>query len=171
MTEIKCNLIFVIGIFVAIAAVAYGCRCPDPKPKDAICVSDGETWASNCSLACSNSYRNQSAVPCLGRIHDGPCERPRCTCQGKCEYVCGSNGITYGNDCILKCAQRRDPTIKKIADRKCGECVCPFIYKPVCGSDGKTYSNSCLLKCAQETKPCLKLAHEGSCNKCGKPTT
>lgn len=161
MGKIKYSMV-VIGIFLVIAGTAYGCSCIQPKPKDAICVSDGKTWGSNCTLFCTNLYRNETQ-PCLSWVHDGKCGPSPCICKDTCKYVCGSNGITYGNDCILKCAQRKNPKLKKIADHKCGDCVCPMIYKPVCGTDGKTYSNSCVLGCAHETKPRLKLAHPGKC--------
>lgn len=167
MGEVKCNLIIVVGIFLAIAGTAYGCSCIKPEPKDTICVSDGQTWASNCTLFCTNFYRNQTIQPCLSWIHNGKCRQSSCICKDTCKFVCGSDGITYGNDCILKCAQRKNQKLKKIADHTCGDCICPAIYKPVCGTDGKTYSNSCALGCAQETKPGLQLAHQGSCNGSG----
>lgn len=169
MGVIKFNLIVLIGIFMAIIGIAFGCSCSQPKPKDVICVSDGETWSSNCTLFCTNFYRNKTTQPCLSWINDGKCGPSPCICKDTCKYVCGSDGITYGNDCILKCAQRRNPKLKKIADNKCGDCYCPMVFMPVCGNDGKTYGNSCVLGCTQQTKPGLKQAHEGSCNGCGTP--
>jgi hypothetical protein len=50
--------------------------------------------------------------------------------------VCGSDGITYDNDCYARNAG--------IIEYTTGECVvCIEIYQPVCGSDGMTYSNDC----------------------------
>ena len=42
------------------------------------------------------------------------CEVPRrlCVCPGKWDPVCGTNEMTYVNDCHLRLAQCDDPTLK-----------------------------------------------------------
>jgi len=95
---------------------------------------------------------------------DKPCLCPRIR-----DPVCGSDGRTYSNKCLLECAQKKNPDLKLVHKGPCQDdrevkCMCPRkIYSPVCGSDGKTYSNNCLLECAQKKNPDLKLVHDGPC--------
>lgn len=93
-----------------------------------------------------------------------------CKCEQNCEkrlsHVCGSDGITYENECTLKresclansqisvthvgicgninpCIDQRcnfNGVCKVINDAPVCQCeTCPDNYKPVCGSNGVTY--------------------------------
>ncbi|XP_067245121.1 double-headed protease inhibitor, submandibular gland-like [Chanodichthys erythropterus] len=80
--------------------------------------------------------------------------------------VCGSNGKTYSNECLLCLAIKASNT--QILIQKEGKCDHPLqpdcrayssngcrdIYKPVCGADGKTYGNECKL--------CLAMMNSGT---------
>ncbi|CAH1247772.1 AGRN [Branchiostoma lanceolatum] len=107
--------------------------------------------------------------------------------------VCGSNGITYGNQCELEvaaCEQAAllsdQPNFKPLTmvhEAPCGtqnrkrqfdsDCpmFCPEYYSPICGSNGQTYSNICFLEMAScqaganrpNAKP-ITVAHQGGCN-------
>merc|ERR1712235_214401 len=94
------------------------------------------------------------------------------TCMYMCpmylEEVCGSDGITYGNQCQLEreisCG---NAGITKVNDGPC-EChvACPMILNPVCGSDGVTYGNECALQAAitcNEISPATTVVKEGQC--------
>ncbi|RMX61237.1 hypothetical protein pdam_00007380 [Pocillopora damicornis] len=118
----------------------------------------------------------------------------KCECIQECPYflkqVCGSDDVTYDNECLLKktaCEKNREITIKKNGtctgcNKNCSapfsrcvkdgrnreKCICnqecPKILKQVCGSDFVTYGNECLLKktaCVEEKE--LTVLKKGAC--------
>lgn len=85
--------------------------------------------------------------------------------------VCGSDGITYGNSCELKNAQKKNSNLSMVRNGKCigrGPIVCDTLFEPVCGCDGKTYGNSCEFKSANQNNP-RATYKEGACPKVQKP--
>ncbi|CAG0913064.1 unnamed protein product [Notodromas monacha] len=143
--------------------------CPKycPQVSDPVCASNGVIYASKCMLMKSTS--------CNSRIKEVPftqCSRPNGSeCNHKCfeenDPVCGNDGRTYLNKCLLlvefcrrgvkfahygACRNETEPS-----NDECPE-SCPPMEKPrrfgffrrldeaICGSNGNVYLSECEMK-------------------------
>ncbi|XP_055599553.1 ovomucoid-like [Uranotaenia lowii] len=109
--------------------------------------------------------------------------RPSATGEWSCpacpyDYtpICGSDGVTYANDCVRFCSAS---PFGSVAVAYSGECIgapvetiptgeyncpaCPYDYTPICGSDGLTYSNDCVRYCSASPFGAVAVAHAGEC--------
>ncbi|XP_013148353.1 PREDICTED: serine protease inhibitor dipetalogastin-like [Papilio polytes] len=137
-----------------------------------VCGTDGETYPNPCTLKC-----RQKLIQRLEISHRGACRNIRdvddsCGCKKReTKLVCGTDGITYKNPCLLNCARETNPDLHVLHVDSCDEtkddlpknrlCACTRNLQPVCASDGITYGNKCLMKCAGTHLTILGL---GSCD-------
>uniref|UniRef100_A0A673LHA0 Agrin n=1 Tax=Sinocyclocheilus rhinocerous TaxID=307959 RepID=A0A673LHA0_9TELE len=145
--------------------------------------------------ACNSQFTlsDESCNNCsFGAICDA--QTGRCVCPKGCletrQPVCGSDGMTYENECKLNveaCTKQLDLRVVAHGECKtCGSTVCSWgarcvqnqcecqqctgqPVKPVCGSDGNTYNNDCELRlasCKKQRK--IEVAKPGICDEdCG----
>ncbi|XP_022661641.1 agrin-like isoform X4 [Varroa destructor] len=192
------------------------CSCPPPCEQVVrpVCGTDGTTYDSMCELhrtAClqnsdvqvsysgtcdengaCHQYPCQLGASCVVRSNGYPaCECP--SCSEEFEPVCGSDGISYTNECKLRkeaCEHKKDIYVDykglcadSCANKKCDHyaicktnhgnaiCECPSHCKPVkfpvCGSNGKTYENECELQVdACNSKTDIAVSSTGPCDMC-----
>lgn len=127
------------------------CECPpvcEPVMRP-VCSKDGRTYSSECELKrsaciarttievayagvcgemgpCSNHECKYGAT-CVERAGVPSCECP--SCPAEFEPVCGSDGISYGNECKLRleaCKHHRE--IRVLYDGPCSKLL--FIFFP-----------------------------------------
>ncbi|XP_033113619.1 agrin-like [Anneissia japonica] len=193
------------GGYCAIDGSKPVCKCDMmcPDVYEPVCGSDDMSYSSQCALRQSSCEQKTHINIAYEGLCEG-CEDVNCPFGGICEMtingavcvcpegcvnvnaaVCGSDGVTYSNECDLRvqvCKTMSD--ISVVSQGKCDECEdvtcefgafcdrgqcqcpasCPLDYDPVCGDDGKTYSNDCSLRAAMcETKKNITKEFDGTC--------
>lgn len=151
-----------------------GCRPASPgshvpkvgQTKQTKCFKNtyqAKSGQSNCLPCPSGSASGRGATACSSG--------PEAICGNRCprnrNYVCGSDGISYPNKCVLGCALQEamcnskcpcaSPPLPVVEGGKLAKhrkCACPKIYAPVCAMDSKTYGNQCLAHCVEQIVAC-----------------
>ncbi|XP_075972512.1 serine protease inhibitor dipetalogastin-like [Anticarsia gemmatalis] len=155
--------------------------CSCPKILKQVCGSDGYTYANECAVNCENARRKLIGLDPISIQYAGPCRRPYCICSDVIIPVCGTDGRTYRNICVLQCVSRinqsqGNPPIFAQYGGACKKenCDCPPRDDPLCASDGNTYKNRCMLACQnrrrdQLGKRPLTVQYKGQCYDCQCP--
>lgn len=145
------TLIFSIWTLVPGAAI----HC-DAEIKYKICSTEGKTYENQCLFG---STRNAPLpIPPATILHGGECdtEKPTCGCPSYYEPICGTDGRTWPNKCLLDCAKDKPQPhfITEIEMKHEGDCSletpCTCGTESVdlvCGTDNLTYKNKCVLDC------------------------
>ena len=156
-----------------VSGAPSGCPAFCPFELNKVCGSDGRTYDNECLLraeACSSRIRitiqSQGSCDPQGDTRSG--ESCPTSCPSVRNEVCGNDGRTYDNECIMRLTACE--TGLTIVVQSLGQCspqgsgqtgsecptICPALFSPVCGSDGRTYDNECQMRaraCSSNTMP------------------
>ncbi|XP_073990280.1 serine protease inhibitor dipetalogastin-like [Rhodnius prolixus] len=107
---VACLIAFTSSAVLDVSKNFKFCSCT--KDFSPVCATNGITYPNKCIFNCNNVKGDLNIIPCglftLELVGD--------TCTRKCNHlkrlVCGTDGVTYENPCMFKCAQQVKPSLK-----------------------------------------------------------
>lgn len=137
-----------------------------------------DVTVENPFLQQTDEVKNEETALPLPSQTAGECNA---NCVREFKPICGTDGVTYNNKCLLDLAACKKTDGEKISEAHTGRCregkqvseinencrefKCTRELNQVCGSDGKTYNNECVLKfeaCLSNSQ--VFVAHNGTCS-------
>ncbi|KOB72482.1 putative serine protease inhibitor dipetalogastin [Operophtera brumata] len=155
------------------------CYCP--AVDQPVCGTNGQTYGNECFLKCVNTAREKDGLYPIKIAYNGACKDPCCKCCDVKIPVCGSDGKTYMNVCLLQCYSRINQAhdqpaifVKHYGACKNEACDCTLEKNELCASDENTYLNDCLFerenwRRKQLGEPALTIQYRGKCIQCACP--
>lgn len=130
------NIIAIIGIAVLvmqstncsyIPASADPCTCT--REYVPICGSDDITYANHCLFNCEKVQNTKLQIKFYGECEEETefNEVEECNCPNRYVPVCGTDHITYDNECSLNCEKRNG---KIVSIQYIGECRYNILNPP-----------------------------------------
>jgi len=97
------------------------CQKCHGSPPHAACASNGITFHHSCTFYCDVQSRPEGSS--LTLIAKQRCDQIAPDCSHRCpsdeDHVCGSNGVTFKNQCYLECNQKVFPDLKLVSNETC----------------------------------------------------
>jgi hypothetical protein len=136
-----------------LASGEHRCRCNRKHAPVCARAEDGSR----------QDYTNRCLAECDGHstsnVIGGECTA--CACTLEWNPVCASNGVIFGNECVMGCSgfvrgdDNQCPHISQLpqpAVKRSYLCqapsACQMIYQVVCDGNGNSYANKCIANCA-----------------------
>ncbi|XP_015747432.1 PREDICTED: agrin-like, partial [Acropora digitifera] len=154
-----------------------------------VCIHIFVSLSAPCSTVTCQLYAQCVSSNGSSNGTTGVCVCP-IDCESKPSPVCGSDGITYDNECHLRansCERKANVSVRHTGEcdpcysKRCppfaqcvtqfgtfARCVCPtkcsLVYDPICGTDRKSYFNLCALQLkACQSNVTISVAYKGTC--------